>query len=283
MLTLVGGLSTSLKSLKANILLSLGVAITGISLPIALSFILRHLMDATPIQCFAAGAALCSTSLGTTFTVLGTSGLIKSRLGVILTSAAMMDDVIGLVLVQVISNLGQTSTSNISTVTIVRPLFVSLAFAVFAPLVCVFVVKPATLWLNAQRANQPAGYLNRALMAHGAAFALHTLILLGCIAAATYAGTSNLFAAYIAGASISWWDSEVPHSAKDGTPQAATTTATNANEVGTATPEADEGNTVTLSLSSQNKPAPGFSGLEVYEKYYLAPVNRVLKPFFFVC
>lgn len=72
----------------------------------ALSFVLGRLIDATYIQCFAAGAALCSTSLGTTLTVLGTSGLIKSRLGVVLSSAAIMDDVVGLVMVQVISNLG---------------------------------------------------------------------------------------------------------------------------------------------------------------------------------
>ncbi|WVO13730.1 hypothetical protein L204_101352 [Cryptococcus depauperatus] len=70
-----GGLSTSLSSLKANIYLSTGVAIAGIGLPMGLSFILRDLIHATSIQCFAAVAALCSTSLGTTFTVLGSSGL----------------------------------------------------------------------------------------------------------------------------------------------------------------------------------------------------------------
>ncbi|WVN86988.1 uncharacterized protein L203_102163 [Cryptococcus depauperatus CBS 7841] len=70
-----GGLSTSLSSLKANIYLSIGVATAEIGLPMGLSFILRDLIHATSIQCFAAGAALCSTSLGTTFTVLGSSGL----------------------------------------------------------------------------------------------------------------------------------------------------------------------------------------------------------------
>lgn len=53
------------------------------------------LANATPLQAFAAGAALCSTSLGTTFTVMQTSGLSATRMGVVLTSAAMMDDVVG--------------------------------------------------------------------------------------------------------------------------------------------------------------------------------------------
>lgn len=198
----IGGLSTSFRSLQANVFLSLGVAATGICLPIGLSFVLRHLTDATPLQCFAAGAALCSTSLGTTFTVLGTSGLTQSRLGVVLTSAAMMDDVIGLVMVQIISNLGEQSTS-FNAAVVVRPLLVSVAFAVAAPLLCAFVALPVTSWLNRRREEKPTGYVNRVLDLQETAFVFHTLILVGYVAGASYAGTSNLFAAYIAGASIS--------------------------------------------------------------------------------
>jgi Kef-type K+ transport system membrane component KefB len=94
-LTLLGGLTTSLKSFKANLWLSSFVATTGIALPIALSYILTVLANASPLQAFAAGAALCSTSLGTTFTVMQASGLNATRMGVVLTSAAMMDDVVG--------------------------------------------------------------------------------------------------------------------------------------------------------------------------------------------
>ncbi len=270
---IAGGLSTSLKSLKANLLLSVGVATTGIGLPMGLSFVLRRLMDATYIQCFAAGAALCSTSLGTTFTVLGSSGLIRSRLGVVLTSAAMMDDVVGLVMVQVISNLGQSS-SEISAVTVVRPLLVSLAFAVVSPLVCIAIAKPATLWLNGVRARNPTGRVNKALQTHQAAFTLHTLVLIGCVTASTYAGTSNLFAAYIAGAAISWWDSEVAHFVGAG-----------AAQISDAQPEGNEAEatgTTPSVASRQNDSFTAPSGAEVYEMYYLVPVDRILRPLFFV-
>lgn len=106
-------------------------------------------INATPVQAFGAGAALCSTSLGTTFTVLGASGLASSRLGVVLTSAAMMDDVVGLVMVQVISNLGGDS---FTWVTIVRPILVSIVFAALVPIICLYVVKPLTSVLNSHRA-----------------------------------------------------------------------------------------------------------------------------------
>lgn len=90
-----GGLLTSFRALKANFLLSVGVACTGIAVPIGASYVLLSLTGASPLQGFAAGAALCSTSLGTTFAVMSASGLSSTRMGTILTSAAMMDDVVG--------------------------------------------------------------------------------------------------------------------------------------------------------------------------------------------
>lgn len=262
-LTKAGGLSTSPPSLKANLSLSLGVAVTGIGLPIGLSFILRYIIDATPLQCFAAGAALCSTSLGTTFTVLSTSGLVQSRLGVVLSSAAMMDDVIGLVMVQIISNLGQNSSS-FDAIVVVRPLLVSLGFAVVAPVICVLGALPATRWLNKRREKNPLGHLNRCLLSRHSPFILHTLVLLSYVTAASYAGTSNLFTAYIAGASISWWDTQVPHA------RLSDERAPN----NTASPAVDPASTASSSID--------VSGPTTYEDIYSVAVNRVLRPFFFV-
>lgn len=59
-----GGLNTDFKFLKANAGLSVMVVLTGICLPIAFAFCLQSLASATPLQAFAAGAALCSTSSG---------------------------------------------------------------------------------------------------------------------------------------------------------------------------------------------------------------------------
>src|SRR5688500_14323111 len=122
-----------------------------------LSFLLAPLVGASSLQAFAAGAALCSTSLGTTFTLLATSGLSSTRLGVVLTSAAMMDDVVGLIMVQVISNLG--SSSSLAAVTVIRPVFVSLAFATLLPVACRFIVLPITKALASMRAKNPASAL----------------------------------------------------------------------------------------------------------------------------
>ena len=188
----------------------MAIALTGIGAPIALSFLLRYFASATPLQCFAAGAALCSTSLGTTFTLLRASGLTTTRLGVVLTSAAMMDDVVGLVMAQVISSLG-SSGSTFEATTVIRPVFVAIAFIAVLLLLCRFLLQPVTILLNSKRESRPNGTIQRLLRRNEAALLFHTTAMLGLITGASYAGTSNLFAAYLAGAVVSWWDNEVPH------------------------------------------------------------------------
>ncbi|PSN58682.1 hypothetical protein BS50DRAFT_566557 [Corynespora cassiicola Philippines] len=301
-----GGLHTSFQSLKANLLLSSGVALTGIAVPVGLSYTLQGLLNASPVQAFAAGAALCSTSLGTTFTVLGSSGLSSSRLGVVLTSAAMMDDVVGLVMVQVISNLGGDS---FGWVVIVRPILVSIAFAMVVPVVCLLALKPATLHINRYREAHPAKGLDSLLRKPQTAFVFHTALLVGLVAGATYAGTSNLFAAYIAGAIISWWDSDLPHITINRTNprppanhQRANTVLTGDAELSSNEWHKTNGTDNSAQATSSDRPQRKFnsstetqpvnisntsssdqetSGSAIYHRYYHPAVAKILQPLFF--
>ncbi len=202
-----GGLATSIKSVQTNLFLSVCVAATGILLPIAFSFSLLAVAHATHLQAFAAGAALCSTSLGTTFSLLKTTNLTTSRLGTVLTSAAMLDDVIGLIMVQVIANLGSGS-DNFEASTLLRPIFVSLGFAVCLPALCKFMIRPILRHSRNSTLHLPKS-LRKASGAFSLYFLLSTALLVGLVSAASYAGTSALFAAYIAGATLSWMDGEI--------------------------------------------------------------------------
>lgn len=258
------------------------------------------LLGATPLQAFAAGAALCSTSLGTTFTILSTSGLDKSRLGVILSSAAMLDDVAGLVMVQVISNLGQSADS-FSAVTVIRPVFVSIAFAVIVPAICWAVVKPTTQHLilkitNTKSQAKEQSKLHIWACTPVAAFVGHTLVLLGLVTGSSYAGTSNLFAAYIAGAVINWWDALVgttlqEHRSSHATPKKTRKgkKASPMSEGEATSSESPSSNTSTLTTSetAPEQPVLGthdrLRGAMIYEHMYAPAVNSILKPFFFVC
>ncbi|KAJ5187266.1 hypothetical protein N7449_010260 [Penicillium cf. viridicatum] len=277
-----GGLSTSIKSLKANILLSTTVAITGICGPMGLSFILKELVSATSLQSFAAGAALSATSLGTTFTILSTTQLTTTRLGTVTTSAAMLDDVVGLVMVQIISNLGGSAAS-FSAVTVIRPVFVSIGFAVGLLLLCAFCLQPGLKKLLACKAKFPA-FVGTAQFA----FIAQTCVLVGIVAGATYAGTSSLFAAYLAGVIVSWFDGLVAE-AKAPIPalHAGASHVQTSNHQGSTQNSKNRRTEETPSSPTQHPREAEITdndtptGELIYSRYYKEPVNRILLPLFF--
>ncbi|KAJ5439127.1 Na+/H+ antiporter [Penicillium daleae] len=287
-----GGLSTSFKQLKANLLLSAVAAFTGVATPVALSFVLMRLVDSTSLQAFGAGAALCSTSIGTTFTILSTTGLDKSRLGTVLSGAAMMDDVAGLVMVQIISNLGSSTTGSFSAVTVVRPICVAVGFAIGIVLVCGLAVKPAVRKLRG---------MNSSLLRKGkktqVAFALHMATLIGFVTGASYAGTSGLFAAYLAGACISWFDDlhiSTEQSSYQGanpiceasgasqSPIEMSPRGPSSNIPSRTTPQGNGalGSDSSTSFVSEDKPRMA-SGQQTFTAYCKQPLQFILCPFFF--
>lgn len=283
-----GGLSTSLSSLRANLFLSVAVALTGIATPMALSFILMELVSATPLQAFAAGAALSATSLGTTFTILSTTDLVKTRLGVVTTSAAMLDDVVGLVMVQIITNLGGGGGDSFSAVTVIRPIFVSLAFGVGVVLVCRFGVTPTLRVLFMHRDKFP-----NAAKTVQFAFLAYTCLLVGLVAGATYAGTSSLFAAYLAGVSATWisdffeQSSAAEHHSCLGSTTGYELRTQNASQErassqGSVTSERDGQGNPSQSGDMSSSCAEYPTGSLVYERYYAEPAKRILIPLFFV-
>lgn len=283
-LMLEGGLSTSIKSMRANFLVSLCVAFTGIGVPMGLSFILMDLVSASSLQAFAAGAALSATSLGTTFTILSTTKLIATRLGTVTASAAMLDDVVGLVMVQIISNLGG-STSSFSAVTVIRPIFVSIGFAMGLFILCAFCLKPIL-----KRAFILSDNMPKFMGTMQFAFLAHTCVLVGIVAGATYAGTSSLFAAYLAGVVVSWFDGLAADF------KASTSKASNnaESDSGVLDEQSSQGETrrrsrqrntdsnapPTTQQTLTNSKVP--TGAIVYEKYYKEPISRILIPLFFV-
>ncbi|KAE8387035.1 Sodium/hydrogen exchanger family-domain-containing protein [Aspergillus alliaceus] len=225
MLVYEGGLSTSLPSLKANLLLSLAVAITGIGAPMVLSFILTKLVSATPPQAFSAGAALSATSLGTTFTILSTTVLIKTRLGTVATGAAMLDDVVGLVV-------------SFGAVTVRRPV-------------------PVVHIILFHRARFPdfTGTVQFYFLAY-------TCLLVGMVSGATYAGTASLFAAYLVGVMTSWIDDfSKEYSSAEGPDNAVTESSTkNHNQHNQSTAQ----QTVTAPSAQHKEPPTGRLVYEKY-------------------
>jgi Kef-type K+ transport system membrane component KefB len=195
LLVFEAGLSTNVSLLFTNIFLSVVVALTGILLPIAISIVLLHFgYGYSVLQAFAAGSALCSTSLGTTLALLKPE-LRQTRTGTVLLSAALLDDIAGLVMAAIIAKISASNqvSSFIPWQIIVRPILVSLGFAFGTPLLAYVVgLLSKTYPLRAKwKYRLHTGPIQ---------FFIIFLVLVGFVASAQYAGTSELFGAYLAGA-----------------------------------------------------------------------------------
>lgn len=195
-----GGLTIRLDLLKANFLLSLLAAAVGIITPIAFCYLLLFLgFHYGALETFIVGASLSTTSIGTTFVVLSSSKEIdftQSKVGTVLISAALFDDVVGLIMVSIISSLGGISgdgSANIGWI-VGRPILVSVAVGSISPLLAIYAAGP----VYRRWAIPRIGAFH-----HRANICIMTLILAAHLSICAYAGASLLFGAFLAGTFLS--------------------------------------------------------------------------------
>ncbi|KAE8450635.1 hypothetical protein EG329_005979 [Mollisiaceae sp. DMI_Dod_QoI] len=222
-----GGLSTNMKLLRKNAYLSVSVATVGLLMPIALSFLLLVLPFSsssgtsypTPLAAFSAGASLCSTSLGTTFAILSSAGMQHTRIGTVLVGAAMMDDVVGLVMVNIVTTLGAGYTGSWP---IARPIAASFGLLLVVLIIAPYLLKPCWLLLarqlrlvedsdeNAAQKSTIQGFAIKVVQTiPHLSFLLCTAVLIVFVTIAAFINASLLFAAFIAGGVVSYlWTAE---------------------------------------------------------------------------
>lgn len=239
-----GGAEARLDILSSprNAVTALLVGLTGIALPIGLSMLLLPLaFGYEPLQAFACGASMSSTSLGTILTLLstvksleqqdekgavaeerdatvasstsatsasnaehGSGGLLDTRLGTILVGAALLDDVVGLVMSKVILVIGPSAAGGgIQPWTIVRPILSSSLMMATTAVLGRWVVGPSARWISrkglAQRVRLPPR-ASKVVDGEGVLAAAWICITLLYVVIAHYVDTSLLIGAFCSGA-----------------------------------------------------------------------------------
>jgi Kef-type K+ transport system membrane component KefB len=200
---------------------------------------------------FSAGASLCSTSLGTTFAILSSAGIQQTRVGVVLVGAAMMDDVVGLVMVNIVTTLGNGGMAGWP---IARPVIASFGLFLVTLALAPYMLSP--IWCgtaayvrpvpehSSQDTKRSLQQIVKRLIGNipHISFILSTAVLIIFITIASFIDASVLFAAFIAGGVVHflWGQSQ-----EDESPQ-------------------------------QNGPSL------MYEQYYKLLMDVILVPFFFV-
>jgi len=111
------GLESDLRQLKEVGIQATVVACVGVAAPFAAGTAgLMILFHVAAIPAIFAGAALTATSIGITSKVLSELGQLKSKEGQIIVGAAVIDDVLGIIVLAVVASLAKTGEIDVTNV-----------------------------------------------------------------------------------------------------------------------------------------------------------------------
>ena len=186
------GLESELDELMAVGAQAFSVAVAGVVLPFALgTFGLMALFHVDPIQAIFAGASMTATSIGITASVFGELGYLRTREGQIVIGAAVLDDILGIVILAVVVSLAAGGSLEIAP--IVQLVVAAVLFVVVA-LVLSRKAAPAFDWMIDQL-KAPGAKLVGSYLLLGASCFIATAIgleaALGAFAAGLIASTSK--------------------------------------------------------------------------------------------
>ena len=186
------GLESELDELMAVGAQAFSVAVAGVVLPFALgTFGLMALFHVDPIQAIFAGASMTATSIGITASVFGELGYLRTREGQIVIGAAVLDDILGIVILAVVVSLAAGGSLEIAP--IVQLVVAAVLFVVVA-LVLSRKAAPTFDWMIDQL-QAPGDKLVGSYLLLGASCFIATAIgleaALGAFAAGLIASTSK--------------------------------------------------------------------------------------------
>ena len=198
LLVMEGGLSVDVPSLRRVCVVACLIAVAGTTLPIALgtAFMVAAGFDAT--TGVVAGTALSSTSIGMATRLMATFDELSTPLGALVCVAAMVDDVLSLVILAIISEgLGGKSDASDAS----NAASASALAAAKPALVSVAVVAVAALFLRAVPAAMRLATRHVVPPAHRDAFALAAMLALtlASTVASGAAGSTHLLGAFAGG------------------------------------------------------------------------------------
>ncbi len=135
------GLHTELKTLLRVGTTATTVALAGVVIPFVLGFVALNLLGVPFNASLVSGAALCATSIGISARVLSDLGCLTSTEGQVVLGAAVLDDIVGLVILSVVATLvgGQV----VSALQVAKTAGIAVAFVIAAVVIGLRVMPPA--------------------------------------------------------------------------------------------------------------------------------------------
>lgn len=177
---------------KASELMKVGpaaavVALMGVLVPFFLGWSILLLWGATQIESIFVGAAMVATSVGITAQVLAAKGLLQVKASRIILAAAVIDDVLGLLILALVSSLAK---GNVNLFELGLTAALAIGFTVV-------VVKWGTKTMEGVVSR-----VHEKLRGGEAQFGLAMILLFALSVLAAYAGVAAIIGAFLAGVAL---------------------------------------------------------------------------------
>jgi Kef-type K+ transport system membrane component KefB len=167
---------------------AIGVASLGVVVPFLAGWAILAATGAPRVEAMFVGAAMVATSVGITAQVLAARGLLQQRASQIILAAAVIDDILGLIVLAVVSSLARAQLR-------ILELLATAALAIG------FTLLVARWGSKTMRRLTP--HLVSRLRSPEARFHLALLLLFALSVAAGYAGVAAIVGAFLAGMALS--------------------------------------------------------------------------------
>jgi Kef-type K+ transport system membrane component KefB len=177
------GLETRLRDLTEVGTRAALVGVLGIIFPFALGFALIWATGRGNVESAFVATAMVATSVGITARVLTDIGAVRSREARIILGAAVVDDILALLLLAVVSGFGE---DNFDVLELGLTALGAVAFVVFAALVGTRVIQQYSIHLDKLRIGN-------------APFLVSIIVMLGLSALAGFIGLAAIIGAFLAG------------------------------------------------------------------------------------
>ncbi|MBI4877987.1 MAG: cation:proton antiporter [Acidobacteria bacterium] len=163
------------------------VAMAGVMVPFAFGWLILAAWGAPRIEAFFLGAAMVATSIGITAQVLAAKGLLRQRSSQIILAAAVIDDVLGLLVLALVSSMARGSVNllEIGMTALVAVLFV------------VFIAKWGT-----RAVGRVVPRMQASLRVAEGEFSLALILLFALSLAAIWIGIAAIVGAFLAGMAL---------------------------------------------------------------------------------
>lgn len=162
------------------------VAVLGVVLPFAAGYLIALAWQASFVEAMFIGAAMVATSVGITARVLGSMGLLDTQTVRIVLGAAVIDDVLGLIILSLVSAVGQGSLNYAG---LAKTAGAAILFVAFVALVGARVINRVAPTIERLHLDKPF-------------FTFGLILCLGLSVASVYVGVAAIIGAFLAGMAL---------------------------------------------------------------------------------